>query len=116
MSRQDANAALARTSFLYGANAAFIEDLYGRYAADPASVDAEWQTFFRSLKDDRAEVTKEARAPSWKRPDWPLLAGGELVAALDGDWSEVERAVGDKIKAKAQARGVEISAADVQQS
>jgi hypothetical protein len=37
-------------------------------------------------------------------------ADGELVAALTGDWSEVEKTVGDKIKAKAQAKGVEISA------
>ena len=43
MSRQDANAAFALTSFLYGGNAAYIEDLYARYEADPKSVDAEWQ-------------------------------------------------------------------------
>ena len=27
-------------------------------------------------------------------------ANGDLVAALTGDWSEVEKSVGDKIKAK----------------
>ena len=42
MSRQDANAAFARTSFLYGGNAAYLEDLYDRYEADPTAVDAEW--------------------------------------------------------------------------
>ena len=41
MSRQDANAAFARTSFLYGGNAAYIEDLYAKYESDPAAVDAE---------------------------------------------------------------------------
>ena len=35
MSRQDANAAFALTSFLYGSNAPYIEDLYARYEADP---------------------------------------------------------------------------------
>ncbi len=35
MSRQDANAAFARTSFLYGGNAPYIEDLYARYESDP---------------------------------------------------------------------------------
>ena len=35
MSRQDANAAFALTSFLYGGNAAYIEDLYARYENDP---------------------------------------------------------------------------------
>ena len=33
-----------------------------------------------------------------------------------GDWDEVEKAVGDKIKAKAQATGVELSPAHVQQA
>ena len=56
MSRQDANAAFARTSFLYGGNADYIEDLYARYETDPKSVDTEWQVFFQSLKDDRADV------------------------------------------------------------
>ena len=116
MSRQDANAALARTSFLYGGNAPYIEDLYARYESDPKSVDEEWQSFFRSLKDEHADVLSSADGPSWKRPDWPQRAGGELVAALDGDWREVEKAVGDKVKARAQASGVELSPAHVQQA
>ena len=45
MSRQDANAAFALSSFLYGGNAAYIEDLYAKYEADPKSVEAEWQAF-----------------------------------------------------------------------
>ena len=66
MSRQDANAAFALTSFLYGGNAAYIDDLYGRYEIDPKSVDAEWQAFFQSLKDDARDVEQNARGPSWK--------------------------------------------------
>jgi 2-oxoglutarate dehydrogenase E1 component len=116
MSRQDANAALALTSFLYGSNAGYIEDLYARYEIDPASVDAEWQAFFASLKDSSADVTRSARGASWKKRNWPQPERGELVSALDGDWREVEKAVGDKIKAKAQVSAVEISAADVQQA
>ena len=84
MSRQDANAAFALTSFLYGSNAAYIEDLYARYEADPNSVDAQWQSFFQSLKDDPTSVTKSAKGASWKKPGWPQLSNGELVAALDG--------------------------------
>ena len=116
MSRQDANAAFALTSFLYGGNAAYVEDLYARYETDPKSVDAEWQAFFRSLKDDPAAVAENARGASWKRPNWPLRPNGELVAALDSDWSGIEKAVGDKIKTKAQVRGVELSSTDVQQA
>ncbi len=62
------------------------------------------------------DVEKIAHGPSWKKPNWPQTARGELVSALDGDWSEVEKVIGDKIKAKAQTNGVEISAANVQQA
>jgi len=75
MSRQDANAAFARTSFLYGGNAEYIDDLYARYEADPKAVDAEWQSFFQSLKDNRRDVEQNARGPSWSRPDWPVPGG-----------------------------------------
>ena len=71
MSRQDANAAFARTSFLYGGNAAYVEQLQSRYEANPASVDAEWRAFFEGLKDDRADVIKGASGPSWQRPKSP---------------------------------------------
>ena len=91
MSRQDANAAFARTSFLYGGNAAYVEQLQSRYETDPGSVDAEWRTFFESLKDDRASVLKSAGGPSWLRPA-PVSSGGELLAALTGDWAGIERA------------------------
>src|SRR3984893_13232340 len=115
MSRQDANAAFARTSFLYGGNAAYLEDLYDRYEADPTAVDAEWQRFFASLGDG-GEARNGGHAPSWQRPDWPPRPRDELTAALAGDWAEVAKTVGEKISAKAQAKGADVSAAIVQQA
>ena len=114
MSRQDANAAFARTSFLYGGNAAYVEQLQSRYEANPASVDAEWRAFFEGLKETAPTSSRRQRAVLEAAE--PPHADGELVAALTGDWSEVEKTVGDKIKGKAQAKGVEISAAEVQQA
>jgi 2-oxoglutarate dehydrogenase E1 component len=116
MARQDANEAFAQTAFLYGGNASYIEQLYARYAKDPASVDAEWQAFFAALKDDGTLVAQNARGASWKRPNWPPPRNGELVSALDGNWAQVETAVGDKIKAKAQVKGADLSQADVLQA
>ncbi|MSP31293.1 MAG: 2-oxoglutarate dehydrogenase E1 component [Pseudolabrys sp.] len=120
MSRQDANSAFARTSFLYGGNAAYIEDLNAKYEADPAAVDADWQELFRSLKDECADVIKSARGASWKKPNWPLRPDGDLVAALDGQWAETEKKIGENISAKLQpladAKSVELSSADVQQA
>src|SRR5918995_914825 len=116
MARQDANEKFLNTAFLYGANAGYIEDLHARYEKDPSSVDAEWQAFFGALKDDRQAGEQSARGASWKKPNWPIAANGDLVSALDGNWAQVEKAVGDKITAKAQAKGAEISQADVQQA
>jgi 2-oxoglutarate dehydrogenase E1 component len=116
MSRQDANAIFANTSFLYGANAAYIEDLYAKYEADPAAVDAEWRAFFQSLKDEKADVVKNAQGASWQRPNWPVRPNGDLVAALDGQWAETEKKIGQKISAAAQVKGVELASADVMQA
>ena len=116
MAREDKNEAFLKTSFLYGGNAAYIEDLYARFEQNPASVDAGWREFFTALKDDRADVIKSARGASWKKPGWPVLANGELVAALDGNWIEVEKTLGEKVRAKAQETGIELSAAHVQQA
>src|SRR3979409_2236583 len=116
MSRQDANAAFALSSFLQGTNAPYIDDIYARYEKDPASVDAEWQEFFKSLKDTPADVRKNAEGPSWGRDNWPLTPRDELTSALDGNWAQVEKAVSTKIAAKAQVKGAEISAADVNQA
>jgi 2-oxoglutarate dehydrogenase E1 component len=120
MSRQDANSAFARTSFLYGGNAAYIENMAARHESDPASVSAEWQEFFQSLNDPKADVLKNAEGPSWQKADWPVRPNGDLVAALDGQWAETEKKIGEKISAKldplAKAKGVELDDAGVQQA
>ncbi|NEW94894.1 2-oxoglutarate dehydrogenase E1 component [Rhodopseudomonas sp. BR0M22] len=116
MSRQDANAAFALSSFLQGANATYIDDLYSRYETDPSSVDADWQAFFQSLKDSPADIQKNAEGPSWEQANWPLTPRDELTSALDGNWNQVEKTVSQKLQAKAQSRGVELSSADVLQA
>ncbi len=115
MSRQAANANFALTSFLDGANATYIDDMYARFEADPASVDPEWREFFRSLKDQPADVAKNAKGPSWEKPHWPPTPSDDLTSALDGNWAQVEKAVGNKLAAKAEATGVALSSDDVQQ-
>ena len=116
MSRQDANTAFAVSSFLYGGNASYIDDLYARYEADPQAVDAQWQAFFGGLKDDARDVAENAHGPSWARADWPPPERNELTAALDGDWAQAGKGVGDKVKAQAQTRGVELSTAEVERA
>jgi len=100
MARQDLNEAFARTAFLDGANAGYIEDLYARYQRDPASVEADWRAFFAELKDRKEDVIAEADGPSWRRDD---LGNGQ-----NGDWTPVQQGVQRQIQDRAQSLGVEL--------
>ncbi|HYR66995.1 MAG TPA: 2-oxoglutarate dehydrogenase E1 component, partial [Reyranella sp.] len=66
-----------QTSFLFGANAPFIEELYERYLGDPNAVDAEWRTFFEALGEHKGDVLAEVRGASWA-PN-----GAHVIGAVD---------------------------------
>ena len=104
--RSSGNTRFAATAFLDGANAAYIEQLHERYRENPGSVDQEWQDFFAELNDDPAAVERSASGPAWKKASWPLVANGDLVSALDGNWPAVEKAISAKIVAEA-AKGID---------
>ena len=116
MGRQDQNEAFLETSFLYGGNAAYIEELQGRYEKDPSSVDAEWRAFFDALKDDPDSVQRSVKGASWKKPNWPITKRDDLVSALDGNWADIEKAVSDKLKGKSDGSKSAISQSDLQQA
>ena len=103
MTRQDINQALLQTSFLDGANAAYVEALQAKYERDPSSVEPGWREFFDALGDDPASVEKTARGASWKREQWPQTPRDEITSALDGDWPVTEKAVADKLRARLAA-------------
>ena len=48
-----------------GANAAFLGDLYARWATDPASVDPSFADLFSTLNDEARAVLEEATGASW---------------------------------------------------
>jgi 2-oxoglutarate dehydrogenase E1 component len=106
MDRQDD---MSEQVFAYGGDAAYLEDLYARYEDNPASVDGEWAAFFAGLADDKSIIEKNARGASWTKPNWPIVANGELVSALDSNWGQIEKKVSEKIKAKAETQGATIS-------
>jgi 2-oxoglutarate dehydrogenase E1 component len=72
MSRQPLNEAFAKSSFLYGANAPYIEDMQARYEENPAAVDAAWRAFFEGLADNRDNVVRVARGVPWQRGEHPM--------------------------------------------
>ncbi|VFU09842.1 2-oxoglutarate dehydrogenase E1 component [Methylocella tundrae] len=97
--RSEPNAKFAQTSFLYGGNAAYVEQLQAAYERDRNAVDPEWRSFFEQLNDERAAVETSANGPHWRAPNWPLTPNGELISALDGNWGKPD------LTAKAAAKG-----------
>ncbi len=60
-------------SFLTGANAPFILELYARYRRDPASVDPSWITFFNGLADDEAALLQDLAGASWQESHHQII-------------------------------------------
>ncbi len=93
---------LAETSFLYGGNAEFVEDLYARWSADPSSVEPSWRAFFASLADSKEAIRHAGEPPAWTpdplpevRPDW--------LSAIDGLWPAVDAKLTERIAQRAPA-------------
>ncbi|MEL7025610.1 MAG: thiamine pyrophosphate-dependent enzyme, partial [Pseudomonadota bacterium] len=115
MTEQSPNDQFKASSFLQGHNAAYVEQLYARYAENPSAVDESWAAFFRDLGDAEIDAKREAEGPSWARPDWPPAPNDELTSALDGQWAEPEKQV-EKVKAKAAEKGVAITDTQARQA
>jgi 2-oxoglutarate dehydrogenase E1 component len=95
MNKTESRTAFEESSFLYGGNAKFIEELYAQYQQNPAAVDAHWRIYF----DQLAGETAAPKGPSWARADWPPKPSDEQTAALDGNWVEVEKVIAAKLAA-----------------
>ena len=65
MSSVKNNNILEKTSFLYGNNSKFIEDLYTEYLSNPSKVPNEWREFFDGLNEKKDLILKTAEGPSW---------------------------------------------------
>ena len=120
MTEQSPNDQFRAGGFLDGANADYIDQLQARYAADPASVDAQWAAFFKSLGDSELDAKRAAAGPSWARADWPPQPADDLTAALTGEWpmapAKEAKAAGAKIAAKAEEKGVSLSDTQLQRA
>jgi 2-oxoglutarate dehydrogenase E1 component len=92
-------AELDGTTFLTGANAGFIAELYTRFLEDPGSVDESWRRFFSDMDDDLAGVLTELRGASWAEPAPRLIGNGAVTTAVEVDSKGLLRATADSIRA-----------------
>src|SRR5260370_41898997 len=68
------------TTFLTGANAGFIAELYTRFLEDPKAVDESWRRFFSEIGDDASAVLIERQRPVWPQPAAPPPAHDATAA------------------------------------
>ncbi len=119
MTDQSPNDVFRQHSFAQGHNAAYLEQLYARYAEDPSAVDESWRRYFDEL-GDAEDAGAEAQGPSWARKDWPPQPDDELTAALDGQWPAEAAADGKalarKITEKADATGAKVGEEQVRKA
>jgi len=86
------------STFLTGANAGFIAELYTRFLEDPHSVDASWGRFFSDTNDDVSTLLTEVRGPSWAKREPPIIGNGATSTA-GIDEAALQRATTDSIRA-----------------
>ncbi len=113
MSRQPKNEAFARTSFLQGTNATYIEQMQEQYERNPGSVTDEWRHFFASMHEEtrRPEPQEGQNGPSWARPLDTVSGNSDLMGALTGDYGAEEKHLRDRLQQHAHTAGFEISPA-----
>jgi 2-oxoglutarate dehydrogenase E1 component len=86
------------TTFLTGANAGFIAELYTRFLEDPNSVDKSWRQFFSEIGDDESTVLAELHRPTWDARAPAAPKNGSTAASVI-DAARLRRATSDSIRA-----------------
>ncbi|MDR3441089.1 2-oxoglutarate dehydrogenase E1 component [Telmatospirillum sp.] len=98
-------------SFLTGANATYVSELYARFVENPGTVDADWAEFFRELDDDAREILAELKGAPWGRNGNKVIgvaddvavpakkAGGKAAATPAPSVEEIRKVALDSIRA-----------------
>ena len=83
---RSSNEILEATSFLFGANTQYLEELYSRYLEEPESVDPSWRSYFDGLRERGLTPAQLGRGPEWRRDIQPEQEDSEIIGALTGLW------------------------------
>ena len=100
---------MSENSFLFGANETYIAELYGRYLANPSSVDRDWAALFDELDDGEAAISSERRGASWAPRD------GQVIGVNGQEPGLPDAAAGLSQPGQAAAAAAHAPAASVEQ-
>lgn len=70
---------LTQNTYEYGANAAYIAEMYEKFLRDPNSVDATWQQYFKGMNDNANAVKGDFKGGSWGRTRSKIIGVVEAV-------------------------------------
>ncbi len=105
MSSNKDNLIFKKTSFLSGVNSSYIEDYYATYLEDPRLLPYDWQKFFEGLNEDKSNISKDIRGPSWspKKDNVKIVNKNNLVQkkeeVVDDQENTVHQATKDSVRA-----------------
>ena len=90
-------------SFLSGANATFIAELYAIYLKTPDTVDASWVSFFSDLDEDEAALMKSLEGGSWAPSDAGVIGVADTDTPPAKDRANGKGAAPSTLSAQAEA-------------
>ncbi len=86
MPKSPSNQIFDKTSFLHGANATYVEEMFKKYSDDPSSVPNDWGIFFKNIKDEG--LNSSTYSADWAKSDLKVQ-NGDLISAMDSNWSSL---------------------------
>ena len=86
MPKSPSNQIFDKTSFLHGANATYVEEMFKKYSDDPSSVQNDWGIFFKNIKDEG--LNSSTYSADWAKSDLKVQ-NGDLISAMDSNWSSL---------------------------
>ena len=86
MPKSPSNQIFDKTSFLHGANATYVEEMFKKYSDDPSSVPNDWGIFFKNIKDEG--LNSSTYSADWAKSDIKVQ-NGDLISAMDSNWSSL---------------------------
>lgn len=72
-------------TFLTGANALYVAELYARYLENPASVDRSWLDYFVGLGGEEREILDDLRGATWGDTDTGVIGKFGNGALMEAD-------------------------------
>ena len=78
-------------TFLSGANALYVAEMYARYTENPSQVDHSWAEYFSTMDDEEREILVDLKGATWSPSDSGVIGqfgNGTLMEADAGPQAE----------------------------